>query len=108
MCHGGSKQVRIKLHISDLHCFIDNVFSGFITMHGLALNCNVDLTWFDHIVPCGIEDKGVTSLSRELNRDVSAEEVSEELKKKFGQTFACQISDSRPEIAKELEIEAAQ
>ncbi len=38
-----------------------------VTMHGIALNCNTDLSWFDHIVPCGITDKSVTSLSKELN-----------------------------------------
>jgi lipoyl(octanoyl) transferase len=41
-----------------------------VTLHGFALNCNPDLTWFDRIVPCGISDAGVTSLSRELGRDV--------------------------------------
>jgi lipoyl(octanoyl) transferase len=39
-----------------------------ITSHGLALNCDNDLTWFDHIVPCGIVGKGVTSLSKETGR----------------------------------------
>ena len=42
--------------------------SDFVTCHGLALNCNTDLTWFQHIVPCGIKGKGVTSLTEELNR----------------------------------------
>src|SRR5919197_2282425 len=41
-----------------------------VTLHGFALNCNPDLSWFDRIVPCGISDAGVTSLSRELGRDV--------------------------------------
>jgi lipoate-protein ligase B len=36
-----------------------------ITSHGFALNCNVDLTWFNHIIPCGLENKRVTSLSVE-------------------------------------------
>lgn len=46
-----------------------------VTLHGFALNCNPDLRWYERIVACGIADAGVTSLSRELNRDVTVEEV---------------------------------
>ena len=46
-----------------------------VTMHGFAINCDCDLSWFDRIVPCGIDDAGVTSLSAELGRDVSVLEV---------------------------------
>ncbi len=46
-----------------------------VTMHGFSLNCDVDLAWYDRFVPCGIADAGVTSLSRELGRDVSVAEV---------------------------------
>jgi lipoyl(octanoyl) transferase len=46
-----------------------------VTLHGFALNCDPDLTAFDRIVPCGIADAGVTSLSRELDRDVTVDEV---------------------------------
>jgi lipoyl(octanoyl) transferase len=46
-----------------------------VTMHGFALNCDPDLTWFSTIVPCGIADAGVTSLSAELGRDVTVAEV---------------------------------
>lgn len=46
-----------------------------VTMHGFALNCDCDLAWFDRIVPCGIADAEVTSLSRELGRDVPIAEV---------------------------------
>ena len=46
-----------------------------VTMHGFALNCDPDLTWYDRIVPCGIADAGVTSLSAELGRDVTVHEV---------------------------------
>jgi len=46
-----------------------------VTMHGFALNCDVDLAWYDRFVPCGIADAGVTSLSQELGRDVTVQEV---------------------------------
>lgn len=46
-----------------------------VAMHGFALNCDCDLGWFDHIVPCGIQDAGVTSLTRELDRTVSIRSV---------------------------------
>ena len=46
-----------------------------VTMHGFALNCDVDLSWYDRFVPCGISDAGVTSLSAELERDVTVAEV---------------------------------
>jgi lipoyl(octanoyl) transferase len=46
-----------------------------VTMHGFELNCNADLGAFDKIVPCGIRDAGVTSLSKELERDVTVAEA---------------------------------
>ena len=46
-----------------------------VTMHGFALNCDVDLGWYDRFVPCGIPDAGVTSLSLELGRPVTVQEV---------------------------------
>ena len=48
-----------------------------VTMHGFALNCNNDMVWFDRIVPCGISDAGVTSLSQELGKGISAADVLE-------------------------------
>jgi lipoyl(octanoyl) transferase len=47
-----------------------------VTMHGFALNCDCDLSWYARIVPCGIADAGVTSLSAELGRPVGVSEVS--------------------------------
>ena len=46
-----------------------------VTTHGFAINANPDLTWYDRIVPCGIPDAGVTSLSKELGREVTVEEI---------------------------------
>ena len=46
-----------------------------VAMHGFSLNCNNDLNWFDRIVPCGISDASVTTLSKELDRDVTIGEV---------------------------------
>jgi lipoyl(octanoyl) transferase len=46
-----------------------------VTMHGFALNCDVDLSWYARFVPCGISDAGVTSLSAELGRDVTVADV---------------------------------
>jgi lipoyl(octanoyl) transferase len=46
-----------------------------VTMHGFALNCDVDLSWYERFVPCGIADAGVTTLSAELGRDVTVAEV---------------------------------
>jgi len=60
-----------------------------VTMHGFALNCNNDLAWFDRIVPCGIRDAGVTTLSKELDRNISVSEAADRaefhLHRVFGQ-----------------------
>lgn len=70
-----------------------------VTMHGFALNCNNDLSWFDRIVPCGIRDAGVTTLSQELGRDISVTEVAERaefhIHRVFGQ-IATELSQDLP------------
>ncbi|MEO5645736.1 MAG: lipoyl(octanoyl) transferase LipB [Bacteroidia bacterium] len=63
--------------------------SRWVTMHGWALNVNADLSYFSKIVPCGITDKAVTSISKELGHDVDMEEVKEKLKKHFAAQFEC-------------------
>jgi len=57
--------------------------SHFVTMHGLALNVNTDLRYFNYIHPCGFMDKGVTSLQKELGREVPMEEVIGRLQKEL-------------------------
>lgn len=65
--------------------------SRWITMHGLALNINPDLSYFNSIVPCGISDKAVTSMSVELNREVKMEEVKPILLEKLCELFEFEI-----------------
>eukprot|EP01136_Pigoraptor_vietnamica_P001704 Opistho-1_new@28678 len=61
--------------------------SRWITMHGFAFNVNTDLGYFSHIVPCGIENKQVTSLQKELGREISFDEVKQKVKKNFEKVF---------------------
>lgn len=61
--------------------------SRWVTMHGFAFNVSTDLSYFDHIVPCGIADKAVTSLERELGAAPNFSEVSETLRRHLGALF---------------------
>ena len=66
--------------------------SRWVTMHGFALNVNTDLGYFDHMIPCGIKDKAVTSLAVELGRDtIDMEEVKAKLSRHFAELFQAQI-----------------
>lgn len=67
--------------------------SRWITMHGFAFNVNTDLSYFDHIVPCGIHDKQVTSLEKEIGRPLSMEEVKSKLKKNFEKMFDAELKN---------------
>ena len=65
--------------------------SNLVTSHGLALNCDTDLNWFNNIVPCGIHGAGVTSLSQELSDKVTIEDASVKFLEKFSQTLQCEF-----------------
>lgn len=63
--------------------------SRWVTMHGWGFNVNSNLDYFKNIVPCGIQDKAVTSLNKELGQDVDMFEIKEKLKKHFKSLFDC-------------------
>ena len=65
--------------------------SRWVTMHGFALNINTDLSYFDYIVPCGIQGKGVTSIAKELKREVDPSLVKAALLKNFSEVFEVEI-----------------
>jgi lipoyl(octanoyl) transferase len=65
--------------------------SRWITMHGFAFNINTDLSWFGDIIPCGIRDKQVTSLEKELGHRVEPAEVKQRWKKRFEEVFDVEL-----------------
>ena len=81
-----------------------------VTLHGFALNCSTDLSWFDAIVPCGLADHGVTSLTEVAGRDVTVAEMAPLVSAQFQRVFGLQLSETTavdsidriPEVAGEL------
>jgi lipoyl(octanoyl) transferase len=65
--------------------------SRFVTSHGFALNVNPDLSYFDLIIPCGITSKPVTSMQRELGRELDLNAVAESISRNFGVVFQSQM-----------------
>ena len=67
---------------------------GWVTGHGLALNVDVDLGWFERIVPCGITDRGVTSIKKLTGAPPGVEDVAERLSTAFGEVFRREMRDA--------------
>jgi lipoyl(octanoyl) transferase len=82
-----------------------------VTMHGFALNCDVDLAWYERFVPCGIADAGVTTLSAELGRRVTVDEVLPSVRQHLAHYLAwtpytpTPDYDARPDPTKQPRIE---
>jgi lipoyl(octanoyl) transferase len=74
--------------------------SRWISMHGLALNVNTDLSYFSHIVPCGIATRGVTSLQQELGQKMDIQAVSNVVKSHLVDLFKMELVDVSSEISK--------
>jgi lipoyl(octanoyl) transferase len=66
--------------------------SRWITMHGFALNVNTDLSYFNNIIPCGIVNKQVTSVEKEVGHKVDFEEIKEKIKRNFARVFDIEIT----------------
>ncbi|XP_065226324.1 octanoyl-[acyl-carrier-protein]:protein N-octanoyltransferase LIPT2, mitochondrial [Planococcus citri] len=65
--------------------------SQYITTHGLALNCNTNLSWFEEVTPCELVGKKATSLSAECGRNINIDEVSPFFLLEFGKHFQCEL-----------------
>ncbi len=72
-------------------CAIGVRCSRWITMHGFAFNVNTDLDYFGNIIPCGIQDKQVTSLEKELGRSLDIEEVKAGVRRRFEEVFDVEL-----------------
>jgi lipoyl(octanoyl) transferase len=80
-------------------CAIGVKSSRWVTMHGFAFNVNTDLSYFDYIIPCGIADKAVTSLSQELGKSLSVPEVEARLKLHLAALFEMELIEDGTQIA---------
>ncbi|KAK6195818.1 hypothetical protein SNE40_001171 [Patella caerulea] len=65
--------------------------SRFVTTHGCSLNCNIDLNWYKHIVPCGLQGKEVTSLTKETGQDVPLNDTISPFLSSFQEIFDCDL-----------------
>lgn len=72
--------------------------SRWVTIHGFALNVNTNMNFFDHIVPCGITDKAVTSMQRELGRQVDEQEVKAHVRNEFANVFDAEMVEAEHSI----------
>lgn len=73
-------------------CALGVKASRWVTMHGLALNVNNDLSFFNHIIPCGIKNKSITSISKECKKNIDMELVKEKIINNFLKVFSAKLS----------------
>ena len=103
LCNSGANYTGVwlndkKLAAIGVHC------KRYITYHGLALNCDIDLNWFKHIIPCGIEDKEVTSLTQQLGKPTSVDTIMPMFVKQFEKQFKSDLIIKTKEEIDQLKI----
>ena len=96
LCERSDGETGVWLDVKDVWkarkiCAMGVRTSRWITMHGFALNVNTDLKYFEMIIPCGIENKQVTTLEKELGRKIPLHEVEEKIKKHFEDVFGVEL-----------------
>src|SRR5208282_1675799 len=84
-CADSTTSAEAKLAAIGIH------ISHFVTSHGFALNVNIDLSYFNLIIPCGITTKPVTSMQQELSKPLDLNAVAESISRNFGKVFSSQI-----------------
>jgi len=84
----GNKMKSRKICAMGVRC------SRWVTMHGWGFNVNANLDYFNNIIPCGIVDKGVTSLAKELGNEVNMNEIKQKLKRNFATLFGATLIES--------------
>jgi lipoate-protein ligase B len=83
-------------------CAIGVRVSRSVTLHGFALNCTTDLAWYDAIVPCGLADRGVTSLSAVAGREITVEEALPAVARRFGEVFGARPTEPPSDVLSPL------
>jgi lipoyl(octanoyl) transferase len=83
-------------------CAIGVRASRSVTLHGFALNCSTDLSWYGAIVPCGLADRGVTSLTELARREITVEDALPPVARRFEEVFRCHLVPAPSEIVATL------
>ena len=76
-----------------------------MTLHGFAINCDTDLRWFDAIVPCGLTDRTVGSLSMLAGRPISVEDAMDPVARRFEEVFERRLVTAGPELARSRTVD---
>ena len=77
-----------------------------VTLHGFALNCTTDLSWYDAIVPCGLTDTGVTTLSILAGREITVDDMAPLVARNFESVFARKLERAPEELLLDRSVDS--